>query len=212
MPISIRNEQKGDERIVEEITRKAFWNLYFPGCGEHYLAHLLRDASDFIPELNLVILNDDQIIGSIMYTKSYVINGNDKKLDTITFGPVSIVPQFQRRGFGSKLMNFSMDKARGMGFTGIIIYGNPANYCRLGFYGSRRFEISNAAGKYPCGLLVRPLVDDIFENHKWKFYESKSYELDLSGFEEFDNTFEKLGKGYKYTQEEFSIISNAYLE
>ena len=83
MQTIIRNELKNDERIVEEITRKAFWNLYFPGCREHYLAHLLRKSDDFIPELNLVMLENDQIIGSIMYTKSCVIDENDERLDVI---------------------------------------------------------------------------------------------------------------------------------
>ena len=105
-----------------------------------------------------------------------------------------------------------MNKAKEMGFIGIIIYGNPMNYCHLGFCGSRKFDIGNAEGKFPCGLLVKPLQDNVFTNKKWKFYESKSYDIDHTGFEEFDNTFEKMEKVYQYTQEEFSIISKAYVE
>jgi putative acetyltransferase len=212
MSITIRNEQKCDERIVEEITRRAFWNLYFPGCDEHYLAHLLRDSNDFIPELNIVILNDDVLVGSIMYTKSYVIDNNDNKFNTSTFGPVCIDPKYQRKGFGSKLINFSMNKAKEMGFPAVIIYGNPMNYCHLGFYGSKKYQISNSEGKFPCGLLVKLLQENVFLNQKWKFYESKSYNFDHSKIEEFDNTFEKMEKGYQYSQEEFSILVRAYVE
>ena len=208
----IRNERKNDERIVEEITRKAFWNLYFPGCREHYLAHLLRKSEDFITELNFVILENDQIIGSIMYTQSCVIDENGERLDTITFGPVSIDPDYQRKGFGSRLIRHSITKAYEMGFSAIIIYGNPMNYCHLGFYGSKKFLIGDSEGKYPCGLLVMPLQENVFGSHKWRYHESKSYDIDLSGFEEFDTAFEKTEKGNRYTQEEFSIISNAYLE
>ena len=106
MSITIRNELKSDERIVEEITRKAFWNLYFPGCEEHYLTHLLRDSSDFISELDLVILKDDQIIGNIMYTKSYVIDANDNKLNTITFGPVVSIQNFKGKDLVQKSLIF----------------------------------------------------------------------------------------------------------
>jgi putative acetyltransferase len=212
MQVEIRNERADEERIVEEITRKAFWNLYFPGCGEHYLAHMLRKSDDFIPELNLVIINNNQIIGNIMYTKSCVIDENDQKLDTITFGPVSIDPKFQRKGFGSRLINHSIELSVDMGFAAVIIYGNPMNYCHLGFKGSKKYMISNSEGKYPCGLLVKPLKDGIFSDRKWKYYESKSYNMDMTKFDEFDATFEVIEKGYRYTQEEFSILSNAYVE
>ena len=97
MEVAIRNEQKKDERIVEEITRRAFWNLYFPGCDEHYLAHLLRYSDDFIPELDLVITSNEQVIGNIMYSKSFVIYENGKKLDIISFGLISIDQKYQRK-------------------------------------------------------------------------------------------------------------------
>ena len=212
MEVAIRNEQKKDERIVEEITRRAFWNLYFPGCDEHYLAHLLRYSDDFIPELDLVITSNEQVIGNIMYSKSFVIYENGKKLDTISFGPVSIDPKYQRKGFGSQLIKYSMDRAKEMGFGAVIIYGNPMNYCHLGFISSKKYQIGNSEGKYPCGLLVKTLNENVFNDQKCKYYESKSFNFDLTGFEEFDNSFEILEMGNQYTQEEFSIISNAYLE
>ena len=212
MGVTIRNEHIKDERMVEEITRRAFWNLYFPGCVEHYLAHLLRKSDDFVPELDLVIANNEQVIGNVMYTKSYVINESGEKLNTTSFGPVCIEPKYQRKGFGSQLIKYSLDKATEMGFGAVIIYGNPMNYCHLGFVGSKKFQICNAEGRYPCGLLVKTLKEKIFGGKKWKYYESKSFNIDLTGFEDFDNTFEKLKKGSTYTQEEFSIISNAYLE
>jgi predicted N-acetyltransferase YhbS len=147
-----------------------------------------------------------------MYTKSCVINEKNESMNTITFGPVSIDPKFQRKGYGSQLIKNSIDKAIENGFSAIIIYGNPMNYCHLGFCSSKRFSISNAEGKYPCGLLVKPLKEKIFENHEWKFYESKSFNVDLKGFEEFDSTFDKIEKEVRYSQEEFWIISNGYLD
>jgi hypothetical protein len=85
MNLLIRNESDKDYRRVEEITREAFWDLYVPGCDEHYLVHILRNHPDFIPELDFVAIVDDQIVGNIMYAKSQLINEEGTKLDSITF-------------------------------------------------------------------------------------------------------------------------------
>ena len=106
--ITIRTEQPSDYRTVETIHRNAFWNLYVPGADEHYIAHILRDHADFIPELDLVITLDGQIIGNIMYTKSKLVTATVLEKPIVTFGPVSITPAYQRRGFGKQLIDASM--------------------------------------------------------------------------------------------------------
>ena len=212
MEYSIRCETKNDERTVEEITRKAFWNIHSPGCNEHYLAHILRKSKDFIPELDLVISINDVVIGNIMYTKSYVINRANNKIETITFGPVSILPEYQKQGFGSLLINNSMQKAREMVFSAIVIFGNPHDYCRHGFYGSKKYGIGAYEGKYPCALLVKPLIENVFPKDNWDFHESEAYEIDESEFQKFDVSFEKMDKEYRYSQEEFNILSHSFVE
>ena len=96
MAITIRHEEEKDYRIVEEITREAFWNLYFPGAVEHLLVHNIRKHPDYIPELSYVIELDDQIIGSIFYTKAKVIDKEGVAHPIITFGTVSISPAYHR--------------------------------------------------------------------------------------------------------------------
>ena len=80
--LDIRNERKEDYSIVEEITRKAFYNVYVPGCMEHYLVHVMRDHEDFIPELDFVLERDGQVIGNIMYTKAKLTDedGTEKEM------------------------------------------------------------------------------------------------------------------------------------
>ena len=97
--VVIRREEPADYRRVEEITRKAFWNLYTPGCTEHYLAHILRNHPDFLPELDLVIELDGQVIGSIMYTHNRLTDEDGNEKPILTFGPVSIAPEYQRQGY-----------------------------------------------------------------------------------------------------------------
>jgi len=212
MNIVIRNEAKADYRKVEEITRKAFWNLYFPGCNEHYLVHIMRDHKDFIKELALVVTINEKVVGNIMYMKSYVKNENDEIIDTLTFGPVSVHPSYQKQGIGSTLIKKSIEKAKENKYKAIIIYGYPHNYCKHGFKSSKDFNISNKEGKYPYSLLVLELEKDVFKDHSWKYYDSDAYIMDEKKVEEFDKLFTNKEKGYRYSHEEFSIACRAYLE
>jgi len=96
MDILIRNETENDYRAVEEITREAFWNLYFPGCHEHYLVHIMRDHADFLKELDFVAECDGKIVGNIMYTKAWLVDETGKEMDIVSFGPISVLPEYQR--------------------------------------------------------------------------------------------------------------------
>ena len=100
----VRNEKETDHRHVEELIRKAFYNLYVPGCTEHYLARVMRGHEDFIPELDLVLELDGRVIGSILYTKAKLSDAAGKEKEILTFGPVCIAPEYQRMGYGRRLM------------------------------------------------------------------------------------------------------------
>jgi putative acetyltransferase len=212
MDYRIRRETKEDERIVEEITRKAFWDIHCPGCNEHYLVHLLRKSEDFMPELDFIIETDGKLIGNIMYSRSYVQNKDQEIVETITFGPVSILPEYQKRGFGSMLIKHSIEKAKEMGHAAIIIYGNPHDYCKHGFCGSKKYGIGIQDHKFPCALLTRPLQENVFKNDFWRFYESESFNINDEDFKKFDASFERLEKKHRYSQEEFDILSHSFVE
>jgi putative acetyltransferase len=212
MNIVVRNEVVADYRKVEDITRKAFWNLYVPGCNEHYLIHIMRNHKDFIKELALVVTINEKVVGNIMYMKSYVKNENDEVLDTLTFGPVSVHPSYQKQGIGSTLIKKSIEKAKENNYKAIIINGHPHNYCKYGFKSSKDLNISNKEGKFPYSLLVLELEKEVFKDHSWKYYDSDAYNIDEEKVEEFDKFFTNKEKGYRYTQEEFSIACRAYLE
>ena len=123
--VIIRNETEADYKTVEEITRKAFYNLYMEGCMEHYLIHIMRRHEDFIPALDFVIELDGQVIGNIMYTKSKLTDESGTEKETLTFGPICVLPGFQRRGYGKKLMAHSFGQAKKMGYDTIVIFGSP---------------------------------------------------------------------------------------
>ena len=107
----IRNEKESDYQIVEEITRKAFYNVYAPGCMEHYLVHIMRQHADFIPELDFVAELNGNVIGNIMYTKAKLTDEAGLEKEILTFGPVSILPEYQRKGYGKMLIEHSFQRA-----------------------------------------------------------------------------------------------------
>jgi putative acetyltransferase len=212
MKITVRNETAADFRIVEEITREAFWNHHVPGCDEHFLVHRMRNHPDFIPELDFVALADGRIVGNIMYAKSYLLNELGERRDALTFGPVSVLPEYQRKGVGSALIRESVAKAREMGYDMVLIYGFPHNYCSHGFKASRDYNIGDEAGKYPCGLLALEMKSTKLNEHRWRFHISGLYHIDEAAASEFDRQFPEKKKERTPAQEAFSIMCRAYLE
>jgi predicted N-acetyltransferase YhbS len=212
MEVTLRKELEDDYRKVENVTREAFWNLYVPGCCEHYLVHIMRGHKDFIKDFDYIALDDIQIVGNIMYTKSEVINEKEETMETITFGPLSVLPAYQRKGIGSLLLKNTIQKAKERKYKAIIIYGSPKNYCKHGFKSAKDYNIGTMEGKYPYSLLVLELEKGVFNNHSWRYQESDVYNIDFSKVEEFDKLFNYKEKGYQYTQEEFKMSCRAFIE
>lgn len=205
----IRNEKSKDYRIVEELTRKAFWNIYVPGCNEHYLVHVMRKHEDFIPELDYVIEKDKKIIGNIMYTKAKLVSKNGREKPILTFGPVSILPEYQRKGFGKKLIEHSLIKAKKLKYEAVVIFGNPSNYAHLGFKSGSRFDIALENEIYPSAMLAKELIEESLKGEKWIYKDSDVYKIDEKKVAEFDLEFEKAEKKIQGSQEVFYILSNS---
>lgn len=212
MEITIRLEAPEDYRAVEELTREAFWNLYVPGCDEHYLVNQMRSHRDFIKELAFVAEYDGQIIGSILYTKSWLIDEKGENKEIVSFGPLCVHPDFQRKGVGGRLIKHTADLLKSQGGAGIVIYGDPHNYCKYGFKNGKTYTISDENGEYPYGLLALELQPDGFVGAPWKYQQSDVYEVDQSQLDAFDKSFPPKEKGYSYTQELFSIAIQSYLK
>ncbi len=209
--INIRNEKETDYRRVEEITRKAFWNLYVPGCVEHYLVHIMRSHDDYIPELDFVIEVDNEVIGNIMYTKAKLIDESGKEKDILTFGPVCILPEYQRKGYGKKLIEYSFEKAAELGYDVIVIFGNPGNYVSLGFKSCIKYNVCLDNGAYPTAMLVKELKPGALDGRKWVYHQSSVLDINEQEAQRFDEGFEPLEKKYRPSQEEFYIYSHSVI-
>jgi putative acetyltransferase len=186
---SIRKEREADYRNVEQLVREAFWNLYVPGCDEHFILHNLRHSQDFIPELDFVAEKEGQIVGQIVYSRGSIKDEHDEEKEVITFGPVSVLPAFQRQGIGSALITHTVGLARDMGYRAICIYGNPRYYNRFGFGCAEKYDIKTRDGKFAVALLVLELKQGALSGTPGRFIESNAFEVDQSEFARYDSTF-----------------------
>lgn len=211
--MTIRLETPADYEAVEHLTREAFWNQYVPGCDEHYLVHCMRSHEDFVPELAFVIEKDGQIIANIMYSRSRLVDENGHEKIVLTFGPIGVLPAFQRQGYGKALIEHSFEKAIELGYEAVVIFGNPGNYVSRGFKSCKKYNVSLPGGVCPFALLVKPLREGVLDGHQWHFFESSVGEVcaDREAVEAFDRQFPPKEKAWQPSQEEFYIHSHSIL-
>ncbi|QXM05466.1 GNAT family N-acetyltransferase [Crassaminicella indica] len=146
MNISIRLENQNDFRNVENMTREAFWNLYRPGCVEHFIIHKIRKISAFIQELDFVACDEDIIVGNIIYSKAKVVNKNKEEFEVLCMGrPLGVLPTYQGKGIGTLLMKHSIKVAKTLGFNAIVLelYKCSLKGISGKYYEDSVFEIDN---------------------------------------------------------------------
>ena len=129
----IRPEEPKDYREVEELTREAFWNVYRPGCVEHYVLNQYRNSPDFVKELDFVMEEDGRIIGHVMFSRAELVIGTSQRIASWTFGPISIHPDYKRKGYGLRLLNYALEQARKNGVGFLCMEGNIDFYKHAGF-------------------------------------------------------------------------------
>ncbi len=209
--IKIRNERQEDYKAVEEMTRKAFYNLYVPGCVEHYLVHIMRSHEDFVHDLDFVAEIGGKVVGNIMYTKAMLVDekGNEKQI--LTFGPLTVDVDHQRKGIGKKLMAHSFQKAIELGYDTVVIVGNPANYVTSGFKSCKKYNVCLEDGSYPSAMLVKELRQNALDGRKWFYSQSPIFDIDERDAQEYDDSLERMEKKYQPSQEEFYIHSHSTL-
>ena len=151
LPIELRPESPADFRAVEELTRNAFWNHHAPGCDEHYLAHILRESSDFVPELDYVAVHAGKVVGNIMYTRAKIVLDRGGEREVLCFGPLAVDPAFQGQGVGGALIERTKTLARELGYKAILIFGTRSTTA-----GSGSFRRNGMAWELPGGYISSP--------------------------------------------------------
>ena len=201
--MNIRLEQPEDYREVENLTREAFWNVYAPGCVEHYVLNQYRNNPDFIPELDFVLESDDgKIIGHVMFSKAEIIKEDGTVLRAWTFGPISIHPDYKRKGYGLKLLRYSLERARAMGIGVICMEGNIDFYKHAGFVVASSLNIHYHAEPKDAEVpyfLAQELIPGYLKGIEGTYHIPKGYYVAFENKEAFDayeETFPKKEKIY----------------
>lgn len=185
----LRPEREEDQKIVENITREAFWNHHGPGCNEHYLLHVLRGCDAFIPELDYIVEWQDDIVGNIVYTHAKIIGDSGKTYSVISFGPISVLPSHQGKGIGKALIEKTKIIARSLGYQAILIYGDPEYYKKVGFRGAEEYGIGTADNDYATPLLACELVEGALRGKAGRFLEDEAFDVSEEMASEFDKAF-----------------------
>ena len=186
---TIRLEKSEDYREVENLVRESFWNVYRPGCSEHYVIHVLRDDPAFVKELDFVMERDGVLIGQNMFMRT-VINADDGRvIDVLTMGPIGITPELKRKGYGKKLLDCSLEKAAAMGFGAVLFEGNIGFYGHSGFTYARSFGIRYhdlTEGADDSFFLCKELIPGYLDGITGVYKTPQGYYVDDAGMEIFD--------------------------
>ena len=189
---TIRLENKEDYRGVENLVRESFWNVYRPGCSEHYVIHVLRDDPAFVRELDFVMEKDSRLIGQNMFMKTVIEADDGSVVNVLTMGPIGITPELKRRGYGKTLLDFSLEKAAELGYGAVLFEGN------IGFYGKSGFDYASRFGIRYHGLpedadssffLCKELVPGYLDGITGVYQTPQGYYVKDEDVEEFDKGF-----------------------
>ena len=189
---TIRSEKPEDYGKVENLIRESFWNVYRPGCSEHYVMHTLRDDPAFIKELDFVMEKDGKIIGQNMFMKTIIKTDDGKDVPVLTMGPICITPELKRKGYGKILLDYSLEKATNLAFGAVLFEGNIDFYGKSGFdyaykFGIRYHDLPEDADS--SFFLCKELICGYLDTVTGVYYTPQGYYVKDSDVEEFDKTF-----------------------
>ena len=190
--ITFRLERESDYRETENLVREAFWNVYCPGCKEHYVLHCYRSDSAFVPELDFIMELDGNLIGQIIYVRSEIECDNGRKVPIMTFGPISIAPAFKRQGYGKQLLDYSMAQAQKLGVDALAITGNIDFYGKSGFVTAKTKGIRYADDPDADYFLIRELTPGFSDDVSGVYHDPDGYfvcEKTPDAFAQYDATF-----------------------
>ena len=189
---TIRLEREEDYRAVENLVRESCWNVYRPGCSEHYVIHVLRKDPAFVKELDFVMEQNGKLIGQNMFMRTVIQADDGSDIDVLTMGPICITPELKRKGYGKRLLDYSLAKASELGFGAVLFEGNIDFYGKSGFDYARRFGIRYhdlPEDMDNSFFLCKELISGYLDGITGIYQTPHGYYVDDSDVEKFDKDF-----------------------
>ena len=190
--ITIRIEKKEEYREVENLVRESFWNVYRPGCLEHYVLNQLREDPDFVAELDFVMEEDGKLIGQNIFMKAVIKADDGRNVPIMTMGPICITPELKRKGYGKILLDYSLKKAAELGCGALCFEGNIDFYGKSGFTYASEFGIRYHGlpeGEDASFFLCKELIPGYLDGITGEYATPAGYFVDEAEAEEFDKEF-----------------------
>ena len=188
----IRLEKIDERREVETLVRESFWNVYRPGCLEHYVLHQLRNDPAFVPELNFVMEKDGRIIGQNVFMRAIIKADDGRDIPIMTMGPICIANEYKRQGYGKTLLDYSLEKAAELGCGALCFEGDINFYGKSGFAFASRYGIRYHGlpeGADASFFLCKELIPGYLEGITGEYSTPEGYFVDEQEAEKFDKEF-----------------------
>ena len=188
----IRLERKEEHREVETLVRESFWNVYRPGCLEHYVLNQLRSDPAFVPELDFVMEKDGSLIGQNIFVRAVIESDQGGQIPIMTMGPICISPEHKRKGYGKILLDYSLERAAELGCGAVCFEGNIDFYGKSGFGYAREYGIRYHGlpeGVDDSFFLCRELISGYLEGITGEYRTPQGYFVDEEEAEQFDKNF-----------------------
>ncbi|MGG0793619.1 N-acetyltransferase [Brevibacillus laterosporus] len=175
MEILIRQELTEEYNTTEDFIKRAFLNEEYSDKKEHLLVNRIRKSDAFIPELSLVALNQAKdIIGHILLSKIKIVDG-DNAVDSLALAPVSVAPEYQKKGIGSKLIHAALKSAKELGYRSVIVLGHKDYYPKFGFKPASLWNIQAPFEVPDEVFMALELTDNSLENVQGFVHYSKVF-------------------------------------
>ncbi len=190
--IIIRLEKKEEYRQVENMVRESFWNVYRPGCLEHYVLNQLRDDPAFVKELDFVMELDGRLIGQNMFMRANIKADDGRDIPIMAMGPICITPELKRKGYGKILLDYSLEKAKELGCGAVCFEGNIDFYGKSGFTTADKFGIRYHGlpeGEDAPFFLCKELIPGYLDGITGEYAPPQGYFVDEAEVEAFDKEF-----------------------
>jgi len=190
--ILIRQEKESEYREVENLVRESFWNVYRPGALEHYILNQIRNDDAFVKDLDLVMELNGEIIGQVSFMKSNIVSDDGENIPVLTLGPISIANEYKGKGYGKKLLDYSLEKVEKLFYKAVCLEGDINFYGKCGFkygseYGIKYHDLSE--GDDTSFFLINELVDGYLDGIKGIYSPPKGYFIDEDLAKDFDKNF-----------------------
>lgn len=190
--MKIRLEEEKDYLEVENLTREAFWNVYRPGCFEHLVIHKLRNDKSFVKDLDFVIEEKGKIVGNIVYSLGKLKEYDGKITELLTFGPLSVLPEYQKKGYGKELIVQTLELAKMLGYPCVVITGNPDYYKKFGFVSASKYNIfyegTDVSDEAPY-FMIKVLNENEMSEYEGTYSDPDCFNIDEKELNEFDKSF-----------------------